>query len=118
MKRRLLMILLAACLGLTACQGQAQPGTNPSAPAATDQPAPAGNTASELTEGRLDETVSEPAPTVPVPVVPDLPAAEGLTLPATARLNCLLRVIFLLPRLPAAVLRLIIINRPVLINSL
>ena len=78
MKRRLLMILLAACLGLTACQGQAQPGTNPSAPAATDQPAPAGNTASELTEGRLDETVSEPAPTVPVPVVPDLPAAEGL----------------------------------------
>ncbi len=84
MKRKILLILLAACLGLTACQGQSQPGTNPSAPAPgnqptpAEQPAPTGETASELTEGQLDEAATEPAPSVPVPVVPDLPAAEGL----------------------------------------
>lgn len=57
MKRRFLLILLAACLGLTACQSQTQPG----------------NTAPETTK---------PAPpeTEPAPAMPEIPEGTGLGL--------------------------------------
>lgn len=57
MKRRFLLILLAACLGLTACQSQTQPG----------------NTAPETTKPAPPET--EPAPTMP-----EIPEGTGLGL--------------------------------------
>ena len=57
MKRRFLLILLAACLGLTACQSQTQPG----------------NTAPETTRPAPPET--EPAPTMP-----EIPEGTGLGL--------------------------------------
>ena len=78
MKRRFLLILLAACLGLAACQAQSLPGQdNPTLPDPSQEPT---GTAPELsTEGSLTEPeTTEPAPTDPVPVVPDLPEGEGL----------------------------------------
>ncbi len=51
MKRRFFLILLAACLGLSACQAGYQPGTNPDAQAPADTPAP---------------TTEEPVPEAPV----------------------------------------------------
>lgn len=69
MKRRLLLILLAACLGLTACQAQTQPGT----PAETKPAAPE-------TEPLPPETEPVPPETEPAPTMPELPAGSGLGL--------------------------------------
>ena len=73
MKRRFLLILLAACLGLTACQPQHLPGTQtPTEPAApeTNEPAP--------TDPLPPETVpTEPEPT---DVLPEIPEGKALGL--------------------------------------
>ncbi|MBO4419784.1 MAG: hypothetical protein J5789_08200 [Oscillospiraceae bacterium] len=62
MKRRFLLILLAACLGLTACQNQGQPAAE--VPADTQKPV-------ETTEPV--QTTAEPAPQMP-----DIPEGTGL----------------------------------------
>ena len=73
MKRRLFLILLAACLGLSACQGQVQPGTQPSDPAPSVKPEPT------ETEPFPAESETEPNPTEsPAEPLPAIPAAEGL----------------------------------------
>lgn len=73
MKRRMLLVLLAACLGLTACQAQTQPQTTAaSSPTAANQPAKTEPTPSE-TEATPSETVSEPT-------LPELPAGTALGL--------------------------------------
>ena len=59
MKRRLFLILLAACLGLSACQAQG--------PADAPEEAP----------GRAPEETAEPAP-ADLPALPDLPASEAM----------------------------------------
>ena len=65
MKRRFLLILLAACLGLTACQSQVEPQPSAEPPAATNKPA----------EPSAPETE-------PVPPMPELPEGSGLGLNA------------------------------------
>ena len=71
MKRRFLLILLAACLGLTACQPQHLPGTQtptePSAPE-TNEPAP------------TDPLPPETVPAEPTDVLPEIPEGKGLGL--------------------------------------
>ena len=73
MKRRFFLILLAACLGLTACQAQNLPGaqtpTEPKAPE-TNEPAP------------TDTLSVETLPTEPEPtnVLPEIPDGKGLGL--------------------------------------
>lgn len=59
MKRRLFLILLAACLGLSACQAQGP----------VDAP--------EEATGRAPEETAEPAPT-DLPALPDLPAVDAM----------------------------------------
>lgn len=65
MKRRFLLILLAACLGLTACQSQSQPAAQ--TPATTEKPA---------------ETQPIPVETEPAPTLPEIPEGAGLGLNA------------------------------------
>ena len=70
MKRRLFLLLLAACLGLSACQAQNLPGReDASQPAQTD---PAGHTPDGV--GSADT----PAPTEPDPVLPVIPPEESM----------------------------------------
>ena len=80
MKRRILMILLAACLGLTACQGQGQQlaAEKPNAEAQSTETKP---TPAE-TEAATTEAETVPAKTEPAPVLPDPPAGTGLGLNA------------------------------------
>ncbi len=82
MKRRFLLILLAACLGLSACQAQAQPA--PETPAAANKPAE--------TDPVPPETEPAHPETEPVPTLPDIPADAGLGLDALdAKLIAFLR---------------------------
>ena len=74
MKRRIILILLAACLGLTACQASAQPGTNPAAPSSADKPEPSGQSAPTEAE----PPATEPETETTEPAAPELPAGEGL----------------------------------------
>ena len=78
MKRRIILLLLAACLGLTACQGQLQPGTGPSDAAPTVKPEPP-ETKPLPTEAETELNSTEPAAAEPQPAIP---AAEGLGLGA------------------------------------
>lgn len=82
MKRRFLLILLAACLGLSACQAQAQPA--PETPAAANKPAE--------TDPVPPETEPAHPETEPVPTLPDIPADAGMGLDALdAKLIAFLR---------------------------
>ena len=72
MKRRFLLILLAACLGLTACQSRVEPQPSAEPPAATNKPA----------EPSAPETEPAPPETEPVPPMPELPEGSGLGLNA------------------------------------
>ena len=78
MKRKILLILLAACLGLSACQGQIQAAAKPSDAAPTVKPEPP-ETKPLPTEAETELNSTEPAPTEPLPAIP---AAEGLGLNA------------------------------------
>ncbi len=70
MKRRLFLILLAACLGLSACQAQGLGG---------DAPANPGTTGPDDTPAATLDPIVE-APTEPVPELPEIPEGEGLGL--------------------------------------
>lgn len=71
MKRRVFLLLLAACLGLSACQAQGLPESDPAVPAA--------NTGDPAVENTTEAIPSEtPAETEPVPAAPVIPAEEGL----------------------------------------
>ena len=87
MKRRILMILLAACLGLTACQGQSQQpaADKPNAEAQSTETKPIPEetqTAPAQTETAMTETEPVPTQTDPAPVLPDPPEGAGLGLNA------------------------------------
>ena len=73
MKRRILLCLLAACLGLTACQAAGVPGQQP-APQLSDTPAPS----TDAPEQVSTQVPTELNTTEPVPGLPEIPAAEGL----------------------------------------
>ena len=69
MKRRFFLILLAACLGLTACQGQNLSGDPASTPETTK---PANDPLA------TQEPVANPAESVPA--MPEIPEGEGMGL--------------------------------------
>lgn len=73
MKRRILLCLLAACLGLTACQAAGVPGQQP-APQPSDTPA----SSTDAPEQVSTQMPTELNTTEPVPGLPEIPAAEGL----------------------------------------
>lgn len=80
MKRRLFLILLAACLGLAACQAQNIPGTTPSTEKPTE-PTPSDLPVETTQETVGTEPVSTEEPTTPsteAPTKPTPPEAEGL----------------------------------------
>ena len=87
MKRRILWILLALCLGLTACQSQSvnptaeKPGAEKQTTESNPAPVETGANPSQ-TEQATKETEIAPAETEPAPVLPDPPAGEGLGLNA------------------------------------
>lgn len=71
MKRRFFLILLAACLGLSACQAQGPSGevpTNPGTTGSQDSPAP------------TPESPELPTETLTEPALPEIPEAEALGL--------------------------------------
>ena len=71
MKRRFFLLLLAACLGLSACQGQNLPGAQ----------TPAEPKVPENNDPAPSETVpAETLVTEPAPVLPEIPAGESLGL--------------------------------------
>ena len=78
MKRRILLFLLAACLGLTACQAAGVPGEQPT-PQSSDVPSPSTNAPEPFsTETPTEQSVTEPAPTEePTPVLPEIPPEQG-----------------------------------------
>lgn len=78
MKRKIILILLAACLGLSACQGQIQPAAKPDDPTPSVKPEPP-ETGALPTECETEPNPTEPAEPEPLPVIP---AAEGLGLNA------------------------------------
>ena len=79
MKRRLLLILLAACLGLTACQAQTKPQPASENPAAADKPAE-NDPAPVETKPAPAETDPAPAETEALPTLPDVSAGTGMGL--------------------------------------
>ena len=78
MKRRLLLILLAACLGLAACQAQTRPAANtPTEPASGENEKP-GVPATELPTEFFTSGPAQTEPAEPLPVLPD-EVTEGFT---------------------------------------
>lgn len=78
MKRRILLCLLAACLGLTACQAAGVPGQQP-APQPSDTPAPSTDAPEQVsTQVPTELHTTEPETTEPAPELPEIPAAQGL----------------------------------------
>ena len=73
MKRRILLFLLAACLGLTACQAAGIPGEQPAS-----QPGETPTPSSHAPETAAPEPSTELSTTEPHPSLPEIPAAEGL----------------------------------------
>lgn len=72
MKRRFFLLLLAACLGLSACQTQHLPGSD------SNRPAVPKDTTEKPTEASTKTPVTDSVPSEPIPTLPKVPTAEGL----------------------------------------